>query len=384
MGFFQDLKEDLSLAVNELLPEEEKAVDQAAEDQLIEEEDTNLDETMKELEAVLAAEFVEKPQKTAEDTKSDSIMDVAASQLAGIAGIVRRENHETAEESVVSATPEMEMEMQTVALAEEVAKPESAVVPESVAVSEPVVAQESVAESQPVAEPEMTEAPLPETIEVPQTKAVAEIDESEERKQQPIEEMLGELASPVNAAVMQEEKTETKLEKEVGKVIDKQRMNLADEAVSDEEAVITVGMEIAGDIVSKGSVRVEGSVRGNIEVLGKLNVSGKVEGDSKAAEVFADSAHIIGTIVAEGTVKIGEDSVVIGNVQATSAVIAGAIKGDLDVHGPVILDSRAIVMGNIKSKSVQINNGATIEGMCSQCYAETSPTAFFESLTKKK
>ena len=34
-------------------------------------------------------------------------------------------------------------------------------------------------------------------------------------------------------------------------------------------------------------------------------------------------------------------------------------------------------MGNIKSKSVQINNGAVIEGLCSQCYAEVSPSSFF-------
>ena len=78
--------------------------------------------------------------------------------------------------------------------------------------------------------------------------------------------------------------------------------------------------------------------------------------------------------------KIGQSSVIIGNITATSAVIAGAVKGDIDVKGPVILDTSAIVMGNIKSKSVQINNGAVIEGMCSQCYAEINPTSFFEDL----
>ncbi len=41
-------------------------------------------------------------------------------------------------------------------------------------------------------------------------------------------------------------------------------------------------------------------------------------------------------------------------------------------------------MGNIKSKSVQINNGAVIEGMCSQCYAELSPTAFFNDVKKNR
>lgn len=83
-------------------------------------------------------------------------------------------------------------------------------------------------------------------------------------------------------------------------------------------------------------------------------------------------------------IKVGQSTVIIGNVYATSAVIAGAIKGDIDVRGPVILDTSAIVMGDIKSKSVQINNGAVIEGMCSQCYAEVNPTSFFEELKKMK
>ena len=47
-------------------------------------------------------------------------------------------------------------------------------------------------------------------------------------------------------------------------------------------------------------------------------------------------------------------------------------------------DTSAIVMGNIKSKSVQINNGAVIEGMCSQCYAEVNPTSFFEEIKKMR
>ena len=47
------------------------------------------------------------------------------------------------------------------------------------------------------------------------------------------------------------------------------------------------------------------------------------------------------------------------------------------MHGPVIVDTSAIVMGNIKSKLVQINNGAVIEGYCSQCYSDNSPKNFF-------
>ena len=153
-------------------------------------------------------------------------------------------------------------------------------------------------------------------------------------------------------------------------------------AAADETASITAGMVITGDITSEGSMDLIGTINGNINVLGKLNVTGTIHGNSKAAEVYAEGAQITGEIVSEGSVKIGQSSVIIGNITATSAVIAGAVKGDIDVKGPVVLDTSAIVMGNIKSKSVQINNGAVIEGMCSQCYADVSPTSFFSDMKK--
>ena len=127
-----------------------------------------------------------------------------------------------------------------------------------------------------------------------------------------------------------------------------------------------------------------GSVRGNITISGKLNILGSIEGDSKASEIYAENAKIMGEVNSTGSVKVGQSTVIIGNIFATSAVIAGAVKGDIDVKGPVVLDTSAIVMGNIKSKSVQINNGAVIEGICSQCYADVSPTSFFDEFKKNK
>ena len=153
-----------------------------------------------------------------------------------------------------------------------------------------------------------------------------------------------------------------------------------DRVAVDETAVVTEGMTITGDIISEGSMELIGTVNGNLDILGKLNITGTIQGDSKAAEIFAEGARITGEVNSQGSVKIGQSSVVIGNI----TVIAGAVKGDIDVHGPVILDTTAIVMGNIKSKSVQINNGAVIEGLCSQCYADVNPTSFFEEFKKKK
>ena len=42
-----------------------------------------------------------------------------------------------------------------------------------------------------------------------------------------------------------------------------------------------------------------------------------------------------------------------------------------------MVDTSAVVMGNIKSRSVQINNGAVIEGFCSQSYADVDVESVF-------
>ena len=147
--------------------------------------------------------------------------------------------------------------------------------------------------------------------------------------------------------------------------------------ISDEVSVITEGTVINGDIISNGSLDVRGQVDGNVSCNGKLTVTGVVNGNSNTPEFFADAAQVEGEVVSSGTVKIGLGSVIIGNVTSTSAVVAGAIKGDIDVQGPVVVDTSAVVMGNIKSRSVQINNGAVIEGFCSQCYADVDVESLF-------
>ena len=270
MGFFSDLKEDLSQAVNELMPDE------------------NLDES----DVTETADVVENDEAVADETETVETV--------------------TEEASVDSFDAELE-------------------------------------------------------------KMLSELDE-EEKVEEVADEDMSELLDTI---AVSEPVKETKGER-------KMDVQFSHNEVDDETSVITKGMVITGDIVSQGSVDVLGGINGNIDILGKLNVTGAINGDSKASEVFADNAKIVGEVVSDGSVKVGQSSVIIGNITATSAVIAGAVKGDIDVQGPVILDTSAIVMGNIKSKSVQINNGAVIEGMCSQCYADVSPTSFFEVFKEGK
>ena len=296
MGFFSDLKEDLSQAVNELMPEEQ-------------------------LDAAMAQnESVKKEEKENKHEKMTSATDVDLSSMLDKLDDMELPDDTLPEETITDMLPE----------------------------TEPVPAVEETGKTEAEEQPESQESILEDVYK--------------------------------NAVEKETEKNSTAYHYDKG---EEKKMDVQKREVADETAIVTAGMSITGDIVSEGSLELIGAVNGNIDVLGKLNVTGSIQGNSKAAEIYAEGAKINGEVNSLGSVKIGQSSVIIGNISANSAVIAGAVKGDIDVQGPVILDASAIVMGNIKSKSVQINNGAVIEGMCSQCYADVNPTSFFEEFKKK-
>jgi cytoskeletal protein CcmA (bactofilin family) len=139
-----------------------------------------------------------------------------------------------------------------------------------------------------------------------------------------------------------------------------------DEADDQEDMmIVTEGTMITGSIATDRSLLVLGTINGDINCEGKLTISGTVTGNSFATDVFINDQRTEGNITCTGIVKIGQGSVIIGDITAGAAAIAGAVKGNLDVKGPVILDSTAVIKGNIKAKSVQLINGAVLEGFCS-------------------
>ena len=286
MSFFKDFKEDLSQAVNELMPEE-------------------------------AAPAVETPVEAApvpavEEADTGFNPDELANMLKNIEEVQTEVSEPVVEPVVAEAAPAPVVEP----------------------VVAPVAAEPAPA---PAVAPIFAEAPV-----IPEEQKV------------PVAPIFGE-----------------------PEVIKEEPINTVKNIKAMETGIIIKGMSVSGDIASEGSLDVQGSVKGNIAIEGRLEVTGEVTGNSTAEEVFADGAKIVGDIKCNGSVKVGPSTVVRGNITATAAVIAGAVKGDIDVQGPVILDATAIIMGNIKSKSIQINNGATIEGLCSQCYGDISPMSFF-------
>ncbi len=349
MGFFQDLKEDLSQAVSELVPSE------SFEEEVVEVEE--------------AAEIFEEP---AIDTKAldEEALFAAAEESMGI-------EHVSDIESMIAASEDMDKEYITPAVEIPAYVEEEALTEPEEFVEEE--AEEYVVEDDPeeyVDNDLLVEEPVEEPVyEEPVVETVIEEPVYEEPVAEPV------IEEPVTPVVPVMPAVEPVPEPVYNPVVDLSAYEepvMTNEYISDEVATITKMMTVNGDIISGGSVDVIGAVNGNIEVKGSLNVSGSIKGNASASEIIANNARVDGDLNSTGAIKIGSNTVVRGNVYATSAVIAGAVKGDIDVHGPVILDSSAIVMGDIKSKTVQINIGAAIEGRCSQCYADVSPTNFFK------
>ena len=152
----------------------------------------------------------------------------------------------------------------------------------------------------------------------------------------------------------------------------------AEEDNAQEVTVITKGTTINGGIKSDTSLVVKGTIEGDVECQGKLTITGRVAGNTIASEIYVNTPRLEGDINSKGIVKIDVGTVVIGNISCTSVLVSGAVKGNIEVNGPVIVDSTAVVKGDIKAKSIQINSGAVIDGHCSLQFADVDLDSFFE------
>ena len=335
MGFFSELKSDLSQAVNTLMPDdkadETRVLDKESVDgETVRPEDVDLDSMLDRLDEIKLDDVVNEEEGLSEE--SEQTLD----------------NSEETGEAVSVETSE-----------EEAADSET---------SDNENTNEGASDEQ--AETVSEERALEQLIEAQTT--------SEVKAGEPMSALEAINNSNIDEYIPESNATDKNTNNG-----GEETMEFDQQTPTDETASITEGMVLTGDLQTTGSLDLIGKINGNVKCLGKLNVTGEIVGDSDAAEIYAESARITGEVKSKGSVKVGQSTVIVGNIFGSSAVIAGAVKGDIDVHGPVVLDTTAIVMGNIKSQSVQINNGAVIEGMCSQAYADVNPSEFFEGLKNR-
>lgn len=144
-----------------------------------------------------------------------------------------------------------------------------------------------------------------------------------------------------------------------------------------ETAIIPKGTVINGNIEISGKLEMYGTIHGDIHSKDRVNICGEVQGNIEANDIYAKDSFIEGKIVCNSSAVIRENTVVLGDMDAQSLVVDGAIQGKLDIKGCVTVGEKAIIDSDIKAKSIQVSNGAAINGQCSLCYADIDVKSFF-------
>ncbi|CAN5244069.1 hypothetical protein BH10PSE17_BH10PSE17_29580 [soil metagenome] len=103
-------------------------------------------------------------------------------------------------------------------------------------------------------------------------------------------------------------------------------------------SLIAEGVEITGDLVFTGGMRIDGKVKGN--VVGRDTSGGK----TPPLLVLSDKGQV------EGSVRCG------------NALINGVVTGDLDIEHFLELQSSARVHGTIRYRQLQMDVGADVQG----------------------
>lgn len=147
-----------------------------------------------------------------------------------------------------------------------------------------------------------------------------------------------------------------------------------------ETAVIPKGTVINGNISISGRLDMYGVVNGDIHSDNRVNIAGNVTGNIDAQDLFAKDSFIVGQIACEKGAAVRENTVILGDIMAEDLVIDGAIQGNIDVRNGITIGKKAIVDSDIKAKTIQVNNGASINGTCSLCYADVDLTEIFPAI----
>lgn len=117
------------------------------------------------------------------------------------------------------------------------------------------------------------------------------------------------------------------------------------------------GTAISGDIHVNGFVRIDGDIDGNLET--------------------------------DGNILIGENARIRGNIKGKTIIIGGIILGDIHALESVKLLSDSVVIGDILSHKVQIEEDSVFHGRCisitdSDLYEEESDKYLQSKAIKEK
>jgi cytoskeletal protein CcmA (bactofilin family) len=110
---------------------------------------------------------------------------------------------------------------------------------------------------------------------------------------------------------------------------------------------------------SKNVLSSDVEINGTLKFAGELTFEGKLEGD----------------IVSDGTLQLGDSTVINGNVNVTSVVVRGKVNGNITAKDKIEIKSKAELFGDIKSSKLVIEEGVTFVGKTEVNPNKATPSA---------
>lgn len=96
-----------------------------------------------------------------------------------------------------------------------------------------------------------------------------------------------------------------------------------------------------------------------------IGPSVKVEGDLKGVGNVIIEGELKGTVTTDKDVTVGSEAIVHASVDAASAKVSGKVTGNITVKDHLEITSSANISGDVKTKTISIESGATINGQLS-------------------
>lgn len=127
-------------------------------------------------------------------------------------------------------------------------------------------------------------------------------------------------------------------------------------------SVLAEDISIEGTIRAKGDVELCGTLKGDLITEGDIHVKGKVTGNLNGKNIDLLSGNVFGNITAQKDIQLDHDSLVIGNINAENVEAGGRIKGDLKIKNKTQLVSGVMLVGNVKTDAISLEEGAKISG----------------------
>ncbi|MBP1736215.1 MAG: Integral rane protein CcmA involved in cell shape determination [Oscillospiraceae bacterium] len=145
----------------------------------------------------------------------------------------------------------------------------------------------------------------------------------------------------------------------------------------EERTIISKNSFVDGNIRSFANVTIEGSVRGRVDVMKDVSMQGLLVGNLTCNNADMQGSSIQGNVQTKGNIFVDNDSILLGNMIAQYANIDGKIKGDVDIGSKTEFGSNAVILGDIKTGTIRVEDGANIQGFVNTAYLmEHADTAF--------